>query len=392
MVTSHIKNLRSVLLTEIFQAKNSIDIAIAWFTDSEVLSALVGKLKEKVAVRIIISNAHQNFTESYSLDFNVFKSHGGIIYIVQNEFLHHKFTVIDNKILVTGSANYTYSGFFKNAENLMVFKEEPENINMFREEFERLLKFFPKAETGLVLSPFVEFLRSQLDLYNKLIFNIDEEILTIIQKIDEYEIRYRIEFSDILEKIIWLKKIIADYEVKLTKQEKYKTSAKVASEQWENFKFNKIEDQKSIEKIDDSDLQTKLKALYREGSRLCHPDQLTDEEKEEGAKYFQLLNSAYKAHDLDKLSAVVTELKKGLAFGNTRWQHISEIDQLEMLVEELKFKWANKINEAEKLRNNEKYILSNDSKLLTDHFQLQEKLLQDILKSLTNQAKKYSII
>jgi len=392
MVTSYIKNLRSVLLTEIFQAKNNIDIAIAWFTDSEVLRALIGKLKENVAVRIIISNAHQNFTESYSLDFNIFKSHGGIIYIVQNEFLHHKFTLIDNKILVSGSANYTYSGFFKNAENLMVFKEEPDNLDLFREEFERLLKFFPKAEAGLVLSPLVEFLRSQLDLYNKLIFNIDEEILTIIQKIDEYEIRYRIEFSDILEKIIWLKKIIADYEVKLTKQEKYKTAAQAASELWENFEFNKMEDQKTIEKIDDVDFQTKLKALYREGSRLCHPDQLTDEEKEVGAKYFQLLNSAYKAQNLDKLNDLLKELKRGLAFGKTRWKNINEIDQLELLVEELKSKWANKIIEAQKHRKNEKFIISSTPNLLTDHFQLQEKLLQDILKSLTNQAKKYSII
>jgi len=51
--------------------------------------------------------------------------------------MHHKFAIIDNRILLTGSYNWTFSANHRNDENLMVI-DDPEIIEIFQNQFVNL--------------------------------------------------------------------------------------------------------------------------------------------------------------------------------------------------------------------------------------------------------------
>ena len=51
--------------------------------------------------------------------------------------MHNKFAIIDNRILLTGSYNWTFSANHRNDENLMVI-DDPEIIEIFQNQFVNL--------------------------------------------------------------------------------------------------------------------------------------------------------------------------------------------------------------------------------------------------------------
>ena len=73
--------------------------------------------------------------------------------------MHHKFAIIDNRILLTGSYNWTFSANHRNDENLMVI-DDPEIIEIFQNQFvnlwtnkyslERTKELFNKAKVNIL--------------------------------------------------------------------------------------------------------------------------------------------------------------------------------------------------------------------------------------------------
>lgn len=51
--------------------------------------------------------------------------------------MHHKFAIIDDKLLITGSANWTAQAFFGNHDNVIITNEQTA-IKSYKEEFEQL--------------------------------------------------------------------------------------------------------------------------------------------------------------------------------------------------------------------------------------------------------------
>lgn len=51
--------------------------------------------------------------------------------------MHHKFIIIDNNILITGSTNWTMAAFFGNFENLLVTNES-RLVKPFIIEFDKI--------------------------------------------------------------------------------------------------------------------------------------------------------------------------------------------------------------------------------------------------------------
>lgn len=60
--------------------------------------------------------------------------------------MHHKFVIIDNNILITGSTNWTMAAFFGNFENLMVTNES-RLVKPFINEFENIWAMLSAMET-----------------------------------------------------------------------------------------------------------------------------------------------------------------------------------------------------------------------------------------------------
>uniref|UniRef100_A0A6I8P4L8 Mitochondrial cardiolipin hydrolase n=1 Tax=Ornithorhynchus anatinus TaxID=9258 RepID=A0A6I8P4L8_ORNAN len=59
-------------------------------------------------------------------------------------YMHHKFAVIDKKLLITGSLNWTTQAIQNNRENVLILEDE-EYVKPFLEEFERIWEEYNPA-------------------------------------------------------------------------------------------------------------------------------------------------------------------------------------------------------------------------------------------------------
>lgn len=139
----YFEGIRDIILEEINQAKESILVAVAWFTNHYFLDALCEKVKQGVNVEIIILNDYiNNWIEG--LDFQKFIDLGKVngnskfYFCGADNIMHHKFCIIDNTTLFNGSYNWTYYAEHRNFENCMIFKHKPLLIEKFVTEFSNL--------------------------------------------------------------------------------------------------------------------------------------------------------------------------------------------------------------------------------------------------------------
>lgn len=97
-------------------AKSEIKVAMAYFTDRDIGEELTQASKRNVIVSVILSKDVNNETilELLSDHCELYvhgKSGWGI--------MHHKFSIIDNNLLLHGSYNYTYNALRNNDETLV---------------------------------------------------------------------------------------------------------------------------------------------------------------------------------------------------------------------------------------------------------------------------------
>lgn len=138
MEQAYFSCIRSKIIPYIDHATNKIQVAMAWFTSCELFKALLDALSRKVSVELILLDNAINYM-SYAPDFNDFINAGGKLRIAGGEvgFMHHKFCVIDEKIAITGSYNWTYYAETRNVENVVISDNE-EIVRQFSSEFQRL--------------------------------------------------------------------------------------------------------------------------------------------------------------------------------------------------------------------------------------------------------------
>lgn len=131
-------NLREVILKNLDSATHCVYVAVAWFTDVILFKKLLELQDKGIKVELIITNHHFN-AESRN-NYNLIVENGGIFIKIGGDYntMHHKFCIIDHKILLQGSFNWTKKANDSNNETLLVIKEDDQSINEFSAEFERL--------------------------------------------------------------------------------------------------------------------------------------------------------------------------------------------------------------------------------------------------------------
>ncbi len=117
----------------------TLDIAIFTLTNDKIFAAIEEAFNRKVKVRIISDDECCKMLGSDVLraaalgiptKTDCAKSH-----------MHHKFAVIDNSLVVTGSFNWTVQAVKMNQENIL-FYENPSLAQKYTEEFNRLWNQF----------------------------------------------------------------------------------------------------------------------------------------------------------------------------------------------------------------------------------------------------------
>ena len=135
-IECYFENQKKVIINEILQAKYQILVCMAWITDEDYLKAIISaKNNNKVEVKIITSARYSNI--NFSL-FNKYRYNIDYLGFINLPFymgiMHKKYCIIDKKILLTGSFNWTRNAELNSFENLLKINN-PNVINQFLFDF-----------------------------------------------------------------------------------------------------------------------------------------------------------------------------------------------------------------------------------------------------------------
>jgi len=107
------------------------------FTNSRIAWALVKAYERGVRVRVLLDG--QQASDKYSKGTFLSKRGIFVVYDRMPGLMHNKFCIIDDKIVITGSYNWTATAEEKNEENLLVIHDY--NVaKVYKERFNYLLK------------------------------------------------------------------------------------------------------------------------------------------------------------------------------------------------------------------------------------------------------------
>lgn len=135
-IESYFDNIQKIIQNELSMANHSIKIAVSWFTNYDLFKQLQ-ELANTINIELIINNDSVN-NGGYCLPFNELLEKGVHMSLVEYpHMLHHKFCVIDDTTVITGSYNWTRFSE-SNYENIIVTHGNNGVASSYIEEFERI--------------------------------------------------------------------------------------------------------------------------------------------------------------------------------------------------------------------------------------------------------------
>jgi phosphatidylserine/phosphatidylglycerophosphate/cardiolipin synthase-like enzyme len=131
------------------EAKQSIDVLMHHLTAGDLVVELARAAERGVRVRVIVNAADRHEHAGRNWD-RLFSAGGKIRYKRTNadqfQLMHHKLAVVDDRLLLTGSGNWSGSGFFKNFETYARY-QDPRILQPFRGLYYRLWNWSLSAES-----------------------------------------------------------------------------------------------------------------------------------------------------------------------------------------------------------------------------------------------------
>lgn len=128
--------IKQRIISELNNSTQNVYLAMAFFTDRDIATSIIGAKYRGVIVDIILSSNTQNETVKQMFNEANIKIHA---FETGDErgMMHHKFCLIDNKITINGSYNYSYNASNNNVENIHI-SDDYSIYKQFLVEFERL--------------------------------------------------------------------------------------------------------------------------------------------------------------------------------------------------------------------------------------------------------------
>lgn len=202
----------------------------------------------------------------------------------------------------------------------------------------------------------VNIIEKQKILYQIQVLSLQIETL-IMEKIeaeiliDRYNHRYRIELNPLISKILLIKKKIFEklrtYGYVNNVYDEFTAEFKRVNEEFE-LEFNRDLPNLTMEE------SKFIKEMYREASKLCHPDSANCmiNDKNESNLIFRNLTYAYKNNDLNKVKEILTDLKMG---NQIQTNSFNDLDILKAKLLSLKQKYELTLNEVKRIQLSENY-------------------------------------
>jgi len=126
------------ILSQINQAKTEILLQAYSFTSQPIAQALIRAHQRGVRISAVLDKS--NRSKKYSAA--TFLKNVGIPVFINDRhaIAHNKIMIIDDRVVITGSFNFTMAAENKNAENLLILDDLPEITRPYRENFQNHLK------------------------------------------------------------------------------------------------------------------------------------------------------------------------------------------------------------------------------------------------------------
>lgn len=160
-------DIRAVLLREIGLARQSIYVAVAWFTDYALFAALLERQRAGIVVAVCITRDEKDINfQPGGVPFAELEAAGGRVTVVENRLMHHKFCILDERDVLTGSYNWTRKAAQSNEENIVLTTDDPELAQHFLREFQRLTG---PAKAAAISSPAAERVLKRLGVIKTLL-------------------------------------------------------------------------------------------------------------------------------------------------------------------------------------------------------------------------------
>lgn len=395
-------NIAERISTELSQAESSIYIAVAWLTNRDLFNILVDKAKSGITVQLLLSNDEIN--QNSSLDFSRLKIGNSVAYLVgdgKSDLMHNKFCVIDRRVVMTGSYNWSYKAEKNNHENMVITTDDFELADQFIAQFKQIRDNYFAHQEALEF-PVAKVIKRLEILKNYVILEDDEDIERESRKLSVYQFQqdiYQIiralsqnAFSQAVElidefikrnhqivvygevdiaalklEIRHLEHQFNAYDDEKTELEKTLTLFQHRHTKelgqyisrllhlrklkfvWDDEKFAEAEQDEreyhqQLEEENAKEIQTlseddqkALKRAYKKASILCHPDKVAEEMKEDATETFTKLKQAYEENNLDLVQEILDDLEQGKFF-KSRTASISEKEKLQLEIQRLREK------------------------------------------------------
>lgn len=213
-------NIEQKIVSNISKTKAELKIAVAWFTNPRIYEIIENLISKGILLELILCDDRINFSNP-KVDFQKLIDLGANIRVSESpNLMHNKFCIIDGRILITGSYNWTLRAEQFNYENIIVSTDK-QLINEFQDYF-KLLSDKTKRVTNI---PEIKFRNYLSEKEIELELGLEENETNYSKQIEpeestDYssEINTAIEHADLLYReaehqncIGFCKKMVAKY-------------------------------------------------------------------------------------------------------------------------------------------------------------------------------------
>ncbi|XP_029784584.1 mitochondrial cardiolipin hydrolase [Suricata suricatta] len=135
----HCESSLSRLLRALLAARASLELCLFAFSSPQLGRAVQLLHQRGVRVRVITDCDYMALNGS---QIGLLRKAGiQVRHDQELGYMHHKFAIVDKKVLITGSLNWTTQAIQNNRENVLIMEDE-EYVRVFLEEFERIWEEF----------------------------------------------------------------------------------------------------------------------------------------------------------------------------------------------------------------------------------------------------------
>lgn len=134
---------KKAIIDQLNGAEFSVKICVFTISDNDISKAIKNAYKRGLEVKIITDNDKVN--DRGSDIYTLFKAGIEVKTDSEPSHMHHKFAVIDEKTLITGSFNWTRSASLYNQENVVVTNNSDlvdQHVDYYKELWGKMMYFY----------------------------------------------------------------------------------------------------------------------------------------------------------------------------------------------------------------------------------------------------------